>query len=178
MYVHFLSCFQQVLQALAPEQRMYMKTAIFDYPLRAIVQASQIQGGLWARNGSSLFHHTANYIEPPLCTRLRDLDLNTVQMSLLVVEPVVVLSSIIQRYDVWNYFNPSNENLEAAVSSKELKEYHPQLASECLLLLCQLVTELPLPVETSLNEYVHLYLRREILHVMMLGPCVHSDISK
>ena len=42
----------------------------------------QVSAGMWRRNGLPMLNQIVNYAAAPLCTRLRDLDLLTLQLCL------------------------------------------------------------------------------------------------
>lgn len=162
-----MDCFLDLIRTCLPTA---YRMTLFEYPLRGIVQAAQVHAGLWVRNGRPVFHHTLNYSEPTLCTRLRDLDLTLLQLAVVVLDAETVLSRIIKLFDVGNwFFHPTKE-------MPNTKDQQIVLADECLTLICQLSTELVSPpASTRRDDDV---LRREIIHRLAVGPCAHSDITK
>ena len=56
--------------------------AMVDHPLRVLAACAQIGVGMWRRNGMGALSQLVNYASPPLCTRLRDLDLTMLQYAL------------------------------------------------------------------------------------------------
>lgn len=136
--------------------------------LQAIVWDAQVHSGLWVRNGSSVISHSMNYGEPPFCTRFRDVDLLLVQFSFQLMHVDWMMSTIIARFDIEEWFEA-----EPPESSTEL------MVTECLTLLCHLASELPPKVsaEDPLRSLTP-YLRREIVQRLCVGPCAHSDLSK
>ena len=65
---HALKCFIELLQNCLPENEEHRKI-LYEYPLRAIVQAAQVHANLWVRNGSTVSHHLINYSEPACLMR-------------------------------------------------------------------------------------------------------------
>ncbi len=55
---------------------------IMEHPLRALVLSSQISSArLWARYESSVSSAALNYLTPPFCKRMRDLDILLLQVQ-------------------------------------------------------------------------------------------------
>ncbi|KAF1331626.1 E3 ubiquitin-protein ligase ubr2, partial [Globisporangium splendens] len=140
--------------------------------LQAIVWDAQVHCGMWVRNGSSIISHSMNYGEPPFCTRFRDVDLLLLQFGFHLLGVDWMMRSILNRFDIEEWFEPGLSASDSS-SSAEL------MATECLTLLCQLVSELPPKVssEDPLRSLTP-YLRREIVQRLCVGPCAHSDLSK
>ncbi len=56
--------------------------ALMEYPLRALVLASQITSAqLWVRNGASVAPSALNYVTTPICKQMRDLDILLLQVQ-------------------------------------------------------------------------------------------------
>lgn len=136
--------------------------------LQAIVWDAQVHSSMWVRNGSSVISHSMNYGEPPFCTRFRDVDLLLLQFGFHFMRVDWMLSSIITRFDIEEWFEG-----ESPEPTTEL------MVTECLTLLCHLASELPPKVsgEDPLRSLTP-YLRREIVQRLCVGPCAHSDLSK
>lgn len=136
--------------------------------LQAIVWDAQVHSSMWVRNGSSVISHSMNYGEPPFCTRFRDVDLLLLQFGFHFMRVDWMMSSIITRFDIEEWFEA-----ESPEPTTEL------MVTECLTLLCHLASELPPKVsaEDPLRSLTP-YLRREIVQRLCVGPCAHSDLSK
>ena len=55
---------------------------LVEHPLRVTALVAQITAGMWRRNGIVMVHQVVNYATPPLCVRLRDLDMLLLQFAL------------------------------------------------------------------------------------------------
>ena len=53
-----------------------------EHPMRVLAFCAQISSGLWRRNGIAMVNQVVNYSAPPLCIRLRDLDILLLQAVL------------------------------------------------------------------------------------------------
>jgi hypothetical protein len=137
--------------------------------LQAIVWDAEVHSGLWVRNGLSVLNHSMNYGEPPFCLRFRDLDLLVVQFGFQLLGIEWMMNSVMNRFGAADWLLVENSDSRDA----EL------MVSECLVLLCQFASELPPRVvpEDPLRSLM-VFLRREIVQRLIVGPCAHSDLTK
>ena len=78
--------------------RRELLLAMVDHPLRVLAACAQIGVGMWRRNGMGALSQLVNYASPPLCTRLRDLDLTMLQYALATLDGADVLAAILLRF--------------------------------------------------------------------------------
>ncbi|CAM9281630.1 unnamed protein product [Chrysoparadoxa australica] len=149
---------------------------LIEHPLRAMVFASQVQTGIWVRNGSLILNQVQKYSAPPICRHMRDMDLVALQFGMLAVGPDVFLTILLERFslDTWFLAGPDAEQRASSDPHYISPRQYLVLAEECLTLLAVLVTELPHPPG---QEGMVQVLRRELVHCLASGPCTHSEAS-
>ena len=65
-------------EVAAARRRLLWK--VLEHPMRTATLAAQVSAGLWKRNGQIMLLQLVNYASPPLCLKLRDLDLLSMQV--------------------------------------------------------------------------------------------------
>ncbi|KAM0790845.1 hypothetical protein ACM66B_004689 [Microbotryomycetes sp. NB124-2] len=136
-----------------------------EHPLRVIALIGQIKAGAWVRNGFGIRAQQLHYKEYSLRENTFDQDMYFMQCALLMVDPELVLTSIVNRFDL--------------ISGAE---EHPvydaaQLVTMWEELLHLLITVLsdPTCVTGMSDEDV---MRRELIHNLCLGPSTYSDLMR
>ena len=161
--------------------------SLCDHPLRCIVASHQIDHHMWAKNGSSSAGMALNYGSVPLCRSLRDLDLTMVQLSASGFNAGLgvrrVFSLLTSRFSLDGYLcdpdRRSSFGKVCWVNPPRMQELdHAELLAESFFTtLCVIVSDLPAPPPTSINDdsVLRRSLRREILHALAVEPRSHSE---
>jgi hypothetical protein len=161
--------------------------SLCDHPLRAIAASQQIEGHLWAKNGSSLAGMALNYSSVPLCRSFRDLDLLMVQLSAsgfnIGLGARRVFALLTNRFSLDGYLcDPDRRNIFGKmgwVKPPRLQEVeHAELLAESFFTtLCVLVSDLPPPPPSTPQDDLALRdnLKRELLHALAVEPKSHSE---
>ncbi|KAG6874158.1 hypothetical protein C0995_005576 [Termitomyces sp. Mi166 len=141
---------------------------IIDFPLRVLSMIAQIRTGLWVRNGFAIRGQLLHYRDYMLRELCYDQDLFILQIALAVLDPSVVIVSILDRFGLLGYFG------------SDVPQYAyegPQLSSmveELLYVLITILTETANPSKMSINDAI----RREIIHALAMSPCSYTDLVK
>jgi hypothetical protein len=161
--------------------------SLCDHPLRCIAASQQIDHHMWAKNGGSLAGMALNYGSVPLCRPLRDLDLTMVQLSASGFNVGLgarrVFSLLTNRFSLDGYLcdldRRSSFGKVCWVKPPRMQEpEHAELLAESFFTtLCVIVSDLPAPPPTSLNDdsVLRRNLRREVLHALAVEPRSHSE---
>lgn len=129
---------------------------------------AQIRSGLWVRNGFPIRGQLLHYRDFMLRELCYDQDLFILQTSLIILDPNTVITSILDRFKLLQFFrgaviHPTYEGTQLS-----------SMVEEVLYVIITLLTEtgsatkLPLPVAV----------RREIIHALAAGPCSYTDLVK
>ncbi|TYZ58130.1 hypothetical protein PybrP1_003208 [[Pythium] brassicae (nom. inval.)] len=152
--------------------------ALLEYPLRTLVLCAQIHSGLWIRNGQSMHRQMVNYMSPPWCSELRDLDLFLLQVSAGLLGFPKFFTVYFDRFGLseWllslknNRSSLARDDVPAGGDDDKLVT----VLEAALLQLIWLVTELPPPLEAMKERDI--VLRREIIHRLTQHPCRLSEL--
>lgn len=150
---------------------------LIEHPLRTSAFAAQVQVGMWKRNGASVAHEAVNYAGTNNRVLMADLDLTVLQLGASRSKPDDFLNTLFDRFGIreWAVGAPVTDcdDEPPQISS----EFQTALAAECLVLIIQIINELPrssrLPASAGL--------RRELLHrLCSVGDtgCSHSKLSE
>ena len=71
-----------------------------EYAIRSLSFASQVNRGMWRRNGNSVANLIYNYSRPVLSRNFRDLDIAALQLGVLWIGPRIVLRNMITIFEV------------------------------------------------------------------------------
>ncbi|GJJ13832.1 hypothetical protein Clacol_008089 [Clathrus columnatus] len=141
---------------------------LIDFPLRVITMVAQIRAGLWVRNGFAVRGQLLHYRDFMLRELCYDQDLFILQSAFVVLDPNIVLVSILDRFQLMGWF--SGDATSPVYDDNQLS---------CM------IEELLYVIITCLSEYgnaKHLSLqgaiRRELIHALAVGPCGFTDICK
>lgn len=175
--------------------------SLADHPVRCLAAAQQIEGHLWARNGSSVAGMAMNYSSSPLCRAFRDLDLLLVQVSAagmsLGLGARRVYSLLLSRYSMEGHLvDPERRTHSGGTSSptgnmsyggntspwinppRLLDQDHAVVLAEAFFgTICVLVSELPSPPPQSVADNTPLKrsIRRELVHSLVAEPRTRSE---
>jgi len=172
--------------------------SLADHPIRCLAAAQQIEGHLWARNGTSVAGMAMNYSSSPLCRSFRDLDLLLVQLSASGMSCGLgarrVFSLLLSRFSMDGYLCDPERRIQVSAGTTGSSFGSPTstwvnpprlhdpdhaviLAESFFSTVCVLVTELPAPPPTSAADDASLRrsIRRELLHALAAEPRSHSE---
>ncbi|KAF8584966.1 hypothetical protein K439DRAFT_1633097 [Ramaria rubella] len=141
---------------------------LIDFPLRVLVMIAQIRTGLWVRNGFAIRGQLLHYRDFMLRELCYDQDIFILQSAFVILDPDVVLVSILDRFQLLPWF--SGDVTSVAYSGNHLTN----MVEELLYIIITCVSEpgnarqLPLPVS----------IRRELIHALAVGPCCFTDLCK
>ena len=177
-----MSSLRDVCLRSASEQAVL---TIIDYPLRGkwyyvgqpfmtslfatvLAMIAQIRTGLWVRNGFAIRGQLLHYRDFMLRELCYDQDLFILQTALIVLEPNLVLVSMLDRFQLTGYF--SGATLHPVYENTHL----PGMVEELLYIIITILTEnasaTKMPIQASI--------RREIVHALAVGPCTFTDLVK
>ncbi|CAG8598717.1 10072_t:CDS:10 [Funneliformis mosseae] len=141
---------------------------VFDYPLRVLVLLVQIRAGLWVRNGFGIRGQCHHYREISLRENTYDEDIFLLQTAFILLDPNIVLVTILDRFDLVEWFNGRNNH--KVYDNSQLTF----IAEELLTLLITCVSERANAAGLTNEQKI----RREIIHGLCLGPIAYSELIK
>ncbi|KAK4050728.1 E3 ubiquitin-protein ligase ubr1 [Microbotryomycetes sp. JL221] len=139
-----------------------------DQPLTVIALVGQIKAGVWVRNGFGIRAQQLHYKEYSLRENTFDQDLFFLQTSLVMVEPELVLASIVSRFDLLS----ASSDMSAHSTYDEAQTM--TMWEELLHLLITLLSEPTYSTGMSDKDIM----RRELVHNLCLGPSTYSDLMR
>ncbi|EJT98871.1 hypothetical protein DACRYDRAFT_69944 [Dacryopinax primogenitus] len=141
---------------------------IIEFPLRVLAMVAQVRSGLWVRNGFAIRGQLIHYRDFMLRELCYDQDLFLVQCGLALLEPQLVLTSIIDRFHLLAWFcgRTAHDKYDSGQLGTMLEEFFYVLLF-CLGEMC-FVNGLTEPEQT----------RREVIHALALGPCSYTELTK
>jgi E3 ubiquitin-protein ligase UBR1 len=153
---------------------------------------AQIRVGLWVRNGFAIrgqLMHYRDYMLRELCF---DQDLFNLQTTLVLLDPDVVLVTMLDRFNLTTYFNGvadededeedhhTEDSDEGSSRTSPYKTSYGEISQ-----LCGMVEELLFVLITILSENasasrmpIPTAVRREIVHALAMGPCGFTELTK
>ena len=150
---------------------------LIEHPLRTSVFAAQVQVGMWKRNGASVAHEAVNYAGTNNRVLMADLDLTMLQLGAARSKPDDFLGVLFDRFGIQQSAAGAPVTESDGEPPQLPQESHKALVEECLVLIIQIVNELPrssrLPASAGL--------RRELLHRLCAvgdAGCSHSRLSE
>ncbi|THH12848.1 hypothetical protein EW146_g7310 [Bondarzewia mesenterica] len=141
---------------------------IIDYPLRTLAMIAQIRTGLWVRNGFAIRAQLMHYRDFMLRELCYDQDFYILQTALILLDPNLVLVSILDRFQLLEYF--SGDLSHPVYEGPQLTS----MVEELLYVLVTILSETGNACKLSLSMAV----RREIIHALAVGPCTYTDLVK
>ncbi|KAG6810828.1 hypothetical protein H0H92_010152 [Tricholoma furcatifolium] len=142
---------------------------IIDFPLRVLTMIAQIRTGLWVRNGFAIRGQLLHYRDYMLRELCYDQDLFILQVALVVLDPSIVIVTILDRFALLGYFG-SDVPPCAAYEGAQFWS----MVEELLYVLITILTETANPSKMHINDAI----RREIIHALAMGPCTYTDLVK
>ncbi|KAI8906762.1 hypothetical protein EDD86DRAFT_192660 [Gorgonomyces haynaldii] len=142
---------------------------LFDHTIRTFAFSAQIKADLWVRNGASMRAQQSHYKELALRSA-SDIDLYLLQIGVITLGPDVLLSLLLDRFDLTNWFS-----LEAQAQS-----YDPQQTNVMLQELLQIVIVLGTERAILSSMSHHNRLKREIVHHLAVSRSglPYSELNK
>lgn len=146
-------------------------SSTYEYPLRTMVLLAQIKTGFWIRNGFSVRTQMHIYRN----TGVREFgymnDLYLLQCFAASHEPELVVSTILERWDLI----PWTEGDFANFSMYE-PSILPYMVEECLCFFIQMLSETSHLFKRSEEEITELRIRQEIIHTLCFKPISFSTL--
>ncbi|KAF0448599.1 putative ubiquitin-protein ligase UBR2 [Gigaspora margarita] len=142
--------------------------SVLDYPLRVLVLLAQIRAGLWVRNGFGIRGQCHHYREFSLRENTYDEDIFLIQTAMVILDPNLVLATILDRFDLVEWFN--GETTHKIYDTSQLTF----VAEELLALLIICVSERANAAGLTVEQEI----RREIIHGLCLGSIAYSELTK
>ncbi|KAK9767314.1 E3 ubiquitin-protein ligase ubr1 [Basidiobolus ranarum] len=140
--------------------------ALVDYPIRVSGLLAQIRAGLWVRNGFGIRNQAHHYLDCSLRENTYDLEVLLIQTALVVLDTDRVLTNIVDRYGLLNWFNN--------IPNSEFEPTQLMFLIEDLLnLIIICVGERAIVTGITMDEKV----RREIIHGC-ISPIAYSELTK
>ena len=141
-----------------------------------VVLVAQIRAGLWVRNGFGVRAQQLHYKEYSLRENTYDQDLFFLQNSLVLLEPSLVLASIVDRFDLRNWLILGRDQEPGGGGGETIYEPTQAMAmtEELLSLLITLVSDPTYTLPLSSHDAF----KRELIHHLALGSCVYSDLLR
>ncbi|RYH21477.1 hypothetical protein EON65_20580 [archaeon] len=150
---------------------------LLDYPLRALSFNATVSINMWVRNGQSAANLAYNYNRPPLTKSLRDLDIIAVQISLLTLDPSLVLLMMLKRLELTFLYpnsSPPGHNV--------VNEYRAGLIRCFLKILVHVFGYPPITLSKSgaseAVEGAERALARELFHSIFSGSSSSVDLER
>jgi E3 ubiquitin-protein ligase UBR1 len=129
---------------------------------------AQIRTGLWVRNGFAIRGQLLHYRDFMLRELCYDQDIFILQTALIILDPNIVIVSILDRFGLLSYF--CGAILNCAYEGVQLSS----MVEEVLYLFITLLSENANASKMPLRVAV----RREIVHALAMGPCSFTDLVK
>ncbi|TFK47973.1 hypothetical protein OE88DRAFT_1704965 [Heliocybe sulcata] len=139
-----------------------------DFPLRVLAMIAQIRTGLWVRNGFAIRGQLLHYRDFMLRELCYDQDIFILQTALAILDPNLVIVSILDRFQLLYYF--SGLTIHPIYEGAQLMS----MVEEVLYVLITILSEKANPCKLPLPVAV----RREIIHALAVGPCTFTDLVK
>eukprot|EP01038_Epipyxis_sp_PR26KG_P010895 gene10895-14625_t len=152
-----------------------------DYPLRCLVFAAQVSSNMWRRNGNTAMNLAYNYNRAPLSKFLKDMDIVSCQLSVILLGPDNFLALALHRFEVLQLLN-NFESYYTSEFSDNLKEYKSALLSEFLRTLIHILVYTPISlIESTVDplrptEGYRKAITREVVHHIIGGSNTTSQL--
>jgi len=142
---------------------------LMEYPLRCMTAFSQIYSNLWIRNGLTIYQMASTYSNVKLRSISYETNIIFLQVASLVLNPDVFLTSLLDRFEVIDWFRGKSYSKKRGFSDEKVN----LLVGEFLLLIIKLLT-----FRKEINgKGFEGNLRNEIIHLLIKKPLSFSEIS-
>lgn len=169
---HLVHCLESIFITLTHNDTA--SAVLLHHVLRPIVLNRQIKRNMWRRNGMNMYDQVMNYSEIPYSRVFRDLDFLLVQSCAVAVSTSTLLRYIFASFGVLEYSFPE----EFVVEDHSLMDYVPDLISDTLHFIINLVTETPVEPRSHSSDRLRPLLRRELIQVLTSGPLTYSKLQE
>ncbi|GAA5894021.1 hypothetical protein JCM6882_007961 [Rhodosporidiobolus microsporus] len=145
-------------------------------PLRTVALVAQVRSGVWVRNGFGIRAQNLHYKEYTLRENTYDQDVFFLQTALVILDPSLVVASIVDRFGLVDYLaHPSINDAGEVVHETYEADQALAMVDELLNLLLTLFTDPSFTVPLSPTSA----LRRELIHHLALSPSTtYSDLLR
>ncbi|KAL7748204.1 E3 ubiquitin-protein ligase ubr1 [Sorochytrium milnesiophthora] len=145
---------------------------LFDLPLSSYVMLSQIQCGVWVRNGLSIRAQCQTYTSHPTCREgMLDNDLFLLQIAAVVLGGDHFIAMVVDKFELAEWYHRGS--VQHPVYSTEQVA---QMIEEMLLLLIYLYSDRSKTTRVAVD--MSFKVRQAILQWLALGPRPHSQLVK
>lgn len=171
-----------------------LSSELLDVVLSNLAIVAQVTVGLWRRNGQSMQEQVLNYSGPPFCKIYRDLDLILIQLvtsascNFRASNDVHnrdygynLVTHLLHRYqliDLIRYNRTQNNLTPLGKFSRyvQLCEEKSKLLDQLLLLVINLISEVPVFPHDDLSVRLAPRIRKILVHRLVIGPCTYSQL--
>ena len=156
--------------AQSPEENLL---SLFDFPIRVCVWMAQIRSGMWVRNGISLRHQLQQYKSVSRRELTFQRDIFMVQSAFVLCDPGMILSTIIDRFDLNQWF-------EGSYLPHKSREEHQTIdvAEELIHLIIAVLSDRLNIIPGSKEEILTKTVRREIIHALCFKTLSYTELKK
>lgn len=145
---------------------------------RSVVMASQVLAGMWKRNGYGVLNQALHYQLHLSRAIMYDKDIIMLQSMAAILDPGVFLYALLYKYRLEKWLvNPQNSLKDRKERGEDAVRFLISELEEFLFLLIVIFCERYKPGigegMTSTDT-----IRRELIHILFLGPLPHSHIMK
>eukprot|EP00923_Selenidium_pygospionis_P044247 GHVN01076466.1.p1 GENE.GHVN01076466.1~~GHVN01076466.1.p1 ORF type:complete len:1450 (+),score=337.48 GHVN01076466.1:220-4569(+) len=170
----------------------YERMRMFEHPLRAVVMHHQVLTcAMWRRNGNFVHHEATSYRRPFWSAYFLDPDLLALRLVSAATIPEQVFNTLLSRFEVPTNITAMLTNQVDFSDDQEDKHPHsfsptphtsPHVTdSEFLIQKLQSLlislTYLINPESPSLSLTPRLYVKYNLTHQLLRGPCTHSQLT-
>lgn len=141
---------------------------LIDFPLRVLAMIAQIRAGLWVRNGFPIRGQLLHYRDFMLRELCYDQDLFILQSSLIILDPNIIIVSILDRFGLLSFFRGEVE--KSPYEGAHLLSMVEELLYVLITILGERASATKLPFQRAI--------RREIVHALAAGPSSFTDLAK
>jgi E3 ubiquitin-protein ligase UBR1 len=133
-----------------------------------LAMIAQIRAGLWVRNGFPIRGQLLHYRDFMLCEICYDQDLFILQSSLIILDPKIIIVSILNRFSLLSFFHGEAE--KSPYEGVHLLSMVEELLYVLITILGERASATKLPFQRAI--------RREIVHALAAGPSSFTDLAK
>ncbi|KAI8366836.1 uncharacterized protein BYT42DRAFT_588028 [Radiomyces spectabilis] len=162
--------FKNMMQAVFREEPHDLVLTILDYPIRTMVMLSQINSGVWVRNGYGVRNQARTYRDVSVRENTYDRDIYLLQIGFVATNPSQLLATMLDRFDIVAWFNGRPDKQHEAYDANQ-KTY---IVEEFLNLLIICATERGFASGMSVEHRIH----RAIVQYLGISGMAYSELLK
>ncbi|KAI7848553.1 hypothetical protein BDC45DRAFT_471139 [Circinella umbellata] len=144
--------------------------AILEYPLRMRALLAQANCGVWVRNGFGIRNQARTYRDVSVREYTYDWDLYLLQVGLAMTRPDHMLATMIDRFDITNWFNGKPEKAHPYYDASQMTTMVEEFTD--FLVIC--ATERGYASNMPIEEKI----RRAIIQYLGLSSMAYSELVK